>query len=223
MDYGAKEDLAMILPIPVVHGSNETAVRFYNLSQYPTLFDDLNAGFPDLVYDDSKASFSAAPQSRSKPKLNVVTVGSYDASFIPTIDDFSRLDERFRLPQHTWQNLPGYAKYGFAVFKLKAAKARAHPMAFSFPSAVPQQLFFPTVHIHDGKIHSKAKFDHALYCQGSNIRAEHWRESPQTAIQFAKCGLTHGIISPGHHIYRRTVIGTYANGDFLLQANKLPT
>ena len=42
-------------------------------------------------------------------------------------------------------------------------------MAFDFPRAA-KKLFFPTVHIHDGKVHDKADFDHALYCQAVRRR-----------------------------------------------------
>jgi hypothetical protein len=33
-------------------------------------------------------------------------VGSFEASYVPKIADFSRLDERFRLPVAVWKKLP---------------------------------------------------------------------------------------------------------------------
>jgi hypothetical protein len=41
-----------------------------------------------------------------------------------------------RLPEGVWAKLPGYADFGFAVFKLKPGNAQVHPMAFSFPAAL---------------------------------------------------------------------------------------
>jgi hypothetical protein len=38
-------------------------------------------------------------------------------------------------------------------------------MVFEFPRRDTSSLFFPTVHVHDGKVHATAGFDHALYCQ----------------------------------------------------------
>lgn len=217
MSLEARGSLAMVLPVPVVKGSGEDAMKFINLEKYPTLFDDLEDGFPVEYPSGSKAVMPVAPPG----ELKVHSVGAFDASFVPTIADFGRLDKRFRFPEKIWKRLPGYADYGFAVFKLKKPRGPVHPMAFSFPSATPQTLFFPTLHIHDGEIHADAEFDHTLYCQGRGIRAESWRESPRIAMQFVQCEQTEGLVSPKHHVYRRRMYGLEANGDVLLRAGKL--
>lgn len=98
----------------------------------------------------AKGAPAAAP-------LRVHEVGSFEASFVPSLADFSRLDARFRLPDGLWEGLPIYADYGFAVFKLKAGERKVHPMAFEFASRDRRQLFFPTVHIHDGQIAERAR------------------------------------------------------------------
>jgi hypothetical protein len=61
--------------------------------------------------------------------------------------------------------VPHYADYGFAVFQFQPGKKTVHPMAMRFPTRAPDQLFFPTVHVHDGRYKPKATFDHALYYQ----------------------------------------------------------
>jgi hypothetical protein len=223
MNLSANEELSMVLPIPVVPGSGEKAVKFINLEKYPALFDDLWKGFPAPPMSRGGAGPFAAAAEPPKTKLEVQSVGAFDASFVPTIADFSRLDERFRLPEGVWKKLPGYASFGFAVFKLKSVHGPVHPMAFSFPSSMPQSLFFPTLHIHDGKIHEQEEFDHTLYCQGSGINVANWQESPGIAVQFVKCGRTQGIVSPQHHVYRRQMHGSQENGDVLLRAGKLAT
>ena len=101
---------------------------------------------------------------------------------MPAVKDFARLDERFRLPATTWDALPDYKDHGFAVFKLKSGEKHVHPMAFEFPRADHKRLFFPTVHIHDGKVHKTATFDHELYCQaGRGRKRASWKESPSLA------------------------------------------
>lgn len=220
MSLESETKLAMVLPIPVIAGSGEEAVRFINLSEYPAFFDDLNRGFPALRSYGGKAP--AAVQAVPQGTLKVNSVGSYEASFVPTIADFARLDERFRLPNDVWAKLPGYKNFGFAVFKLKAFHGPVHPMAFSFPSSMLQSLFFPTLHIHDGQIHEKEHFDHTLYAQGGGINARGWEESPGIASQFVKLERAQGMISPNHHVYRRQIHGLETNGDILLRAGKLP-
>jgi hypothetical protein len=132
------------------------------------------------------------------------------------VKDFSRLDEQFRLPVGTWDKLPQYGDYGFAVFKLKKGEHRIHPMAFLFPRANPKKLFFPTVHIHDGKVHDQAEFDHALYCQGVDTGMK-WDESSRPAGIFMR-GHKNAkeILDVNAHVYRKRMVGTFKNEDVWL-------
>ena len=212
------DKVAMVLPIPVLKGSGEDAVKFINLEKYGKFFEDLEKGFP--VYRSYTASRDVPVEQSRGGWLKVQTVGSYEASFVPTVKDFARLDERFRLPDKVWAKLPGYANYGFAVFKLKATHGEVHPMAFSFPSAVTRSLFFPTMHIHDGEIHEKEEFDHTLYAQGSGIGGN-WRESAGLASQFMKCDKTEGLVQSEKHVYKRSISGLQENGDILLKAARV--
>ena len=41
MEYEAKTDLSMVLPIPVKAGSGESAVEFIDLKEYEAFFSDL--------------------------------------------------------------------------------------------------------------------------------------------------------------------------------------
>jgi hypothetical protein len=215
MKVGAVEDLAMILPIPVPADSKEDAVKFINLEKYPEFFDDLNAGFPPPPQPKSERSRGNAPAGLSLPK---VEVGSFVASFVPKIKDFGRLDAEFRLPTDVWDKLPQYKDWGFAVFQLKKGEKKIHPMAFEFPRREPQKLFFPTVHIHDGSVPRRAKFDHLLYCQltGGEMVMD-WEESRQHAESFVKkLDETKGIIEAKAHVYRKTLKGTFKNADVVI-------
>src|SRR5205809_7924260 len=82
MTLSAKEDLAMILPIPVPKESKDDAVRFINLEKYPEFFKDMRQGL-DQHLDDILALGGA----KKKP-LPVVEVGSFEASFVPSVQDF---------------------------------------------------------------------------------------------------------------------------------------
>jgi hypothetical protein len=211
MFLSAKEELAMILPLPTPKASKEDAVRFISLKDYPDFFKDMRKGFPPprgLSRDDTNK-----PGQKHDNKLKVVEVGAFEASFVPTVKDFARLDERFRLPATTWDSLPAYKDYGFAVFKLKKGETKVHPMAFEFPRAQKTKLFFPTVHIHDGKIHKTANFDHELYCQSSGEDTKDWTESPQPAGFFLKTAKTAGMVEKDAHVYRRFIRGRKTNED----------
>jgi hypothetical protein len=217
MTVKADEELAMILPIPVPKNSKEDAVQFLNLEKYPTFFDDMRKGWPEPV-TLSRGGAKAAPGAATDKKLEVVEVGSFIASFVPTLKDFARLDEKFRLPDGTWEKLPQYKEYGFAVFQLKKGEKQIHPMAFDFPRANPKKLFFPTVHIHDGKVEEKAKFDHTLYAQatGGEMLLD-WEESPQPAELFmTKLDQAHGIVQPKEHAYRKRMNGMLKNEDVVV-------
>jgi len=177
MSFAAAGELAMVLPVPIVRASGDDALTFLDLSRYPALFDDLGALFEGYVSGDI-ATKPVAPSP-----LAVHHVGAFEASFVPSPADFGHLDPRFRLPPDVWSKLPGYGDYGFAVFKLRGKPRgvldrlglrraatepqRVHPMAFAFTTRWPDRVFFPTVHVHDGRVHSEAVFDHALYCQSA--------------------------------------------------------
>src|SRR6185369_14702651 len=137
----------------------------------------------------------------------------------PTMKDFSRLDKRFQIADDAWKKLPQYKDFGFAVFKLKSGEAKIHPMAFSFPRRDTSKLFFPTVHIHDGKVHSEAEFDHVLYCQPSEhepLTVREWRESDRLAKAFIKIDKAKGLIVASQHCYQKQMHGMLPNRDTLV-------
>lgn len=211
MTVKADDELAMILPLPVPKDSKEDAVQFLNLEKYPTFFDDLRKGWPE-----PQAAGRGGPKEATltDKKLKVVEVGSFVASFVPALKDLARLDEKFRLPDGTWDKLPQHKGYGFAVFQLKKGEMNVHPMAFDFPTAL-KTIFFPTVHVHDGKVTEKARFDHTLYAQGITGEAVlAWEESPQPAGLFmTKLNEAHGIVDDKDHVYRRKLVGNLKNED----------
>jgi len=209
MFLSAKEELAMILPIPTPKGSAEDAVRFINLEKYPTFFADLRRAYPL-----PRSKGGAKKKDDAPPKaIKVVEVGSFLASFVPSVKDFARLDAHFQLPAGTWDDLPTYKEYGFTVFKLKPGAKVIHPMAFEFPRADPKRLFFPTVHIHDGNVHKTAMFDHALYCQRTGEDMMRWQESKRLAKVYVKIPATLGIVAPDAHLYRQVLRGRKTNQD----------
>jgi len=214
MELTAAEPLAMILPVPVKAGGNPKEFKFINLEAYPEFFADLNRGFP--VPPPPAAVPLATSSSSRATKLEVVSVGSFEASFVPALADFDRLDARFRIDAGIWRRLPGYDRMGFAVFKLKAGRQEVHPMCFAFPRGDTSKLFFPTLHIHDGKIHEKEDFDHELFAQGNGEQMPdvlNWEESRGWAGQFMKTERTAGILQNDGHVYRRGLQADLPNQD----------
>ena len=219
MQYEAGSEVAMILPLPVPSAAPEDAVRFIDLSGYPEFFDDMGKGF----ILPQPARLGRGPSFLDEPKLIVHQVGSFEASFVPALRDFARLDERFLLPKRTWDQLPHYADYGFAIFKLKAGTVKVHPMAFEFPRRDPGELFFPTVHIHDGSVAPDARFDHVLYCQTSH-RQDGWLVSsnelpalhPSPARRFMDIDRAQGIIAPDALVQLKHLFGMQPNRDIVI-------
>ena len=238
MSLEVASDVAMILPIPVPPGSRDDAVRFVDMSARPTFFDDVSALFPELVPQAGNLSFgllAAQPAS----VLVVHDVGDFEASFVPEIRDFSRLDARFRLPSDVWDALPTYADWGFCVFKLKApassgrsgllglfkapkpSSRKVHPMAFEFPRRDASQLFFPTVHVHDGLVHPTAQFDHELYCQTEPgwEPLMQWERSASRGDALAEGARR--WVEPSAWLYKRALAGELPNRDTYLAQAKL--
>ena len=224
MNYAAGSDLAMVLPLPVPPRPAEDAVRFINLQRYSEFFDDMAKGF---VWPRREGGRTLRVwRGRAEPTLQVHDVGDFEASFIPRLEDFDRLDERFRLPRDAWDRLPAYRDYGFAVFKLKRSPdglglRRVHPMAFEFPRRNPDLLYFPTLHIHDREIHPRAEFDHMLYCQVDAMdEANHgWNRARDTASTFMDVKRTDGIVLGERLCWRMPLRGELENKDTLVDKN----
>jgi hypothetical protein len=150
-----------------------------SLEGYASFFEDLDSAFPP-DYSRMPLARGAGPSRSPAAKAHLVVrdVGMFEASFVPTRADFARLDPRFRMPEGVWDQLPGYADWGFAVFRLKpkargvfrsSAREPIHPMALTFPRRDETTLFFPTTHVHDGTAPAKASFDHMLFCQADGV------------------------------------------------------
>ena len=239
MSYAASADLAMVLPLPVPPNPPEDAVRFINLERYPKFFEDLRGGFSTLSLSRALATLSAGD-----PKLRVHDVGAFDASFVPRIDDFRRLDERFRIPPDVWRQLAGVSRLRVRRFQAQGEpgrdglpasdgdfsaaprrtargnrRASVHPMAFTFPRRNPELLYFPTVHVHDREVHAEASFDHSLYCQPDPAIDDHlqgWERSLQPVSVFVDIGRSEGIVNPNQCCWRRQLMGKRQNKDALL-------
>ena len=162
MNLSTRDEIAMVLPLPVPPGSGEDAVRFVDLSAHAHMFSELRHLFQlDLLAARKGGPRLSLPRAKT---LVVHEIGSIVASYVPARADFARLDPRFRIPDVLFDAVPHYRDYGFAVFQLQPGTVTVHPMGLEFPSR-DDRLFFPTVHLHDGRFHRKAKFDHALYYQ----------------------------------------------------------
>jgi hypothetical protein len=227
MNVALAEDLAMILPLPTPPGTPEDGARFIDLSSYPGFFSDLANAFPAQMAPAPRGRLALASSAPERARLRVHPVGLFEASFVPSLGDFDRLDERFRLSPDVWNKVPRYRDYGFAVFKLKRPggvlgwlrRTRTiHPMALEFPRRDPGALFFPTVHVHDGELHPEAVFDHALYCQPDphlELLLD-WQRSDGPLGRAVDAGKTAGVVLGDAYGYRRSITGQGPNSDIAL-------
>lgn len=209
MELATAAETAMLLPLPVVTGGGEDALRFISLERYPALFDDLEKAFP---MDGGDLTMGRALAPAAAATLKVHSVGAFEASYVPTRRDFSRLDARFQLPEQLWGAMPGYSDYAYAVFKLKAGESRVHPMAFAFQTRETGSLFFPTVHVHARRVEAWARFDHALYAQGPLATNRDWAISAEPLGRKLERD-TGGVVFPPGYGYRRLLLGMYENRD----------
>lgn len=119
--------------------------------------------------------------------------------------------------------MPQYNDYAFAVFKLQAGARNVHPMAFEFPRRNSQELFFPTVHVHDGVVEPNAEFDHSLYSQtllpqvDVGDSSSTYSDSDGPASQFMDITRTQGIVAADSIIQMKRIRGITINRDVVVQ------
>ena len=230
MEYSSEELNAMILPIPAKIPAREKAVRFVSLKEYGDFFEDLDRGFPSITPQAASRSLGAVESKAAPGNLVVHEVGDFVASFVPSMKDFSRLDQQFVIPKSSWDKIPVYNDYGFLVFQLKNLSGRPHPMAFEFESRLKDKIFFPTVHIHDGEVHQREKFDHTLYLQNdrfdevcskrysnSHVKDKKTQQtrSKSVAKDFVDIDKAAGLVKPDLLVHRRRMIGRFENKDVI--------
>lgn len=235
MQYETDVPNAMILPLPTT--GREDSLRFIDLSSYDYIFNDLQRGFPK-----KKGLFSnVLPSSRALDSkaatLKVHKIGNFVASFAPSADDLARLDAQFVIPKETWEKIPNYAGYGFAVFQLDEAAGKTHPMAMEFETSLKEKVFFPTLHIHDGQVHKLEDFDHYLFMQHAGFDSivdaydgpRH--EDPKTGMvrskelagNFTTPEKSQGLIDSNLLLHRKRMHGKLPNQDKIVRAAGHPT
>ncbi len=211
-------DLAMILPIPVPHGTEEDSVIFFDFSETTDFFKRLD----DLFPKQKSMSRGLTKSVTLRSELKLARVGSFNVSFSPTISDMDRLNKCFTLPMTTWDKIPQYEDYGFVVVQLARDATDIHPVAFSFPTRFDDALYFPTLHIHDNEVHRTEKFNHSLFAQFclNDKPAFAALKSPQ-AVERVMLGPVllsdHGFVKSHHDLYRQKIEGVRRNADILLQ------
>lgn len=220
MRFDARKDVAMILPLPTPEDAKEDTLKFIDMRGYLGFFKDLEEAFeaPPPPRGALAGGFGG-PKKEARPPLKVTAVGGYEASFAPRLEDMDRLDERFRLPRDVWKSFPQYDSYGFAVFKLQPGVLQAPPLGMSFPTQFKTKVYFPTVHIHDGRVHDKELFDHTLFAQLSAeqaMYADGWSESTKLAGQTVNRRRAGKLVDPEQHLYRRKIRGLQKNEDTLV-------
>ncbi len=240
MAFQTRTANAIILPLPVALPAGGKSLRFVSLKGYGDFFKDLSKGFPLALPESPVQSRSlGANKAERASKLIVHEVGDSIASFVPTLADFDRLDRQFRVPRESWDKIPLYRDYGFAVFQLKSKKGKPHPMAFQFQSRLAQKdggsIFFPTVHIHDGEVHKREKFDHTLFLQSSEFdkacgdyvkrgylvtdKSTGYVRSKWPAAEFCNIARTKGIVDGKALVHQLKMRGTLPNTDVLAYRN----
>lgn len=230
MHFSASEPTAMILPIPVALPASERSVRWKSLKDQPAFFEKLAEGFPEIPPPQSARSKSAVAVAAAAAPLEVHEVGDFVASFVPSVADFDRLDQRFVIRKDVWGKIPAYVDYGFAVFQLKQLSGSPHPIAFEFDTRLRDAVFFPTVHIHDGTVHAQDAFDHALYLQEPRFDARvggyegpshadastGFVRSNAPAASFADVAGSQGVLDGALLVHRMKIVGMHANVDTLI-------
>lgn len=210
MRVGVPAPVAMVLPLPTKPSGRR--LEFVDLSGTADLFGRLDADFGTAAQDGGTDGLGV----EGGPVLPVARVGHFEASFVPARADFARLDARFRLPDDAWRAMPVYDDWSFAVFQLAAGELHPHPMGLAFETRDPGRLFFPTLHLHDGQIPARARFDHALYVQGQPDEegwSRSWRRADAVLAERLRDPGIARLCRAGAYFRRREIRGEYPNQD----------
>jgi hypothetical protein len=153
----AVQGSCMVLAVP-----NPGSVRLLDMSGYSTIFDDCLA--MTQRYSESYGSRGGTLSYDSAP-LAVHSVGDYDASIVPALADFARLDPAsFTMAPEFLQFMDRtYAgtAMGFIVCKLQRSSSLKPYAPFGYVHDVSDHVFVPTMHFHirEGGVQSAGSGD----------------------------------------------------------------
>lgn len=221
----------MILPVP-----NPQTIRFIDLSNFTTIFDELRAPFQQLSFSLSYSTNGA----RARGTLDVVRVGGYAATVVPSAGDFDRLSvsEFGSIARGLVDMLASkYPQFGFVVCKLAAnATTRYHPIAYAHRPLGNSQLFAPTFHVHNNHANGNDAFveeraphwDHEIYALNATkietvgIRGLTRDFVGDFALSDKMAALPFDFLSEQNTLYQYELRGISHNFDFMLRSTREP-
>lgn len=166
---------AMILPVPT-----SQPIQLVDMSRAKDFFSNLDYYFQERSRGLTDCAMYSSP-------LIVVRVGSYDVSIAPDVDSIDRIDPRvFTLSPSTKKILQTcYASgYQFVVATL-TSNGEHHPLGYIYTASNPDEVFFPTKHLHGEVPHSKEVFDHKVFFSG----VDSWEKTPDPDANMKTVGV----------------------------------
>lgn len=240
---------AMILPCPVNEDGEITLIDLSGKKNTDFSFDKLSKCFPTLVRMTKSKGMakSAAKFVDEEEELEVVDLGAYKVSIAPTARDIRRANKDiFKISKGTRKVLKKEYDEGFSfvicMFDM-SKEIDPHPIAYIHDLLPSGNLFVPCKHVHDGKEHSKEKFDHIIYslnARGTDGHTESVKELTHRYEEEDKKGkgifespkinfvnyLTKTQIGKylplnnGSDLYRLEIVGNYDNTDLVYTLDK---
>ncbi|HUS36026.1 MAG TPA: hypothetical protein VM680_11810 [Verrucomicrobiae bacterium] len=216
MRVAATEPVAMVLPLPVDQSKGENGVRFIDLQGYPNLFESLYFTFSPPP-KNAEYFMGMGGGGRS---LAVQKVGAYDASFVPTIADFLRLDERFRLPDETWKKLPAYKEWGLRCLSCGRPSSGTIRWRFRLIGRVMRRFFSDGSYSRrEGARERGLRSRFVLPAGGERAGVERLDGIARAAAQFVDVQKAKGIVDGERHCYKYSIKGRRSNRDiYVLKA-----
>eukprot|EP01102_Stenamoeba_stenopodia_P018643 TRINITY_DN6877_c0_g2_i3.p1 TRINITY_DN6877_c0_g2~~TRINITY_DN6877_c0_g2_i3.p1 ORF type:complete len:331 (-),score=76.52 TRINITY_DN6877_c0_g2_i3:471-1406(-) len=159
---------AMILPV-VSYAKGED-VQLIDLSHFKDMFDRLEKFFESMRPRKNSRFIEESEDDEEENSLEVVRVGSYDVSIVPTKEDFRLLrKDVFQLDPTVGKLFGDEYPENFAFIVCKLAESEEfHPFGYVSPRQKDSDksngstMFVPTYHFH-GKAKSTADWDHTIY------------------------------------------------------------
>lgn len=161
--YSSDGHTAMILPLPTAIKDRDRWLQTHSLSVYKDLFKDLDRAF------SRDSSIQKAP--KSVPVLEYVNPNHI--TLCASVTELAKIDQRFRLSNEFWSQLPQYCDGSYAVVILPDTGGRlkgVNPFSISFKSrlsGVNEPIHFPTLQIRNCYLDRVVQFHYEIYYQGS--------------------------------------------------------
>lgn len=167
----------MILPVPSTKEGAD--ISLVSMEGAEDLFKVLN----EIYTPRARSMGLSKSKSRETFSLEVKKVGDYDVSIVPSLRDFDRLSDIFKVSENVSEILESNYSNGFSFVVAMLNKTGSfQPLAYTHEMPRDLKMFVPTRHEHGDDEEGLPDWDHTIYINSFADPTHHIKQEIDSVV-----------------------------------------